>query len=178
MADYPRYPAGAGPAAEPEQPQAPAAVLNAVKLMYVGAAVSIISIIIGLSTSGGLKSAIRKAQPRLTPVQVNNTAATLIVATVISGLLGAGLWLWMAWANKGGRSWARLLSSVFFGISTLETIISIVRTGDLFGKIIAVAVWLVGLGAIVLLWRHESSAYYQAVSERKQPQIGGTATGG
>jgi hypothetical protein len=165
MANLPRYRGGqhSPPPATPEA-QPPAAIVNAVKLMYLGAAVSIVSLIISLATAGGLKSAIRKAQPKLTPAQVNNTATFLITATVISALLGGALWLWMAWANKRGRSWARIVSSVFFGIATLDTVVSITRPGDLLTRVITVVIWVIGAGAIVLLWRPESSAYYRAAS--------------
>ncbi|MGE5291673.1 MAG: hypothetical protein ACM3ML_31625 [Micromonosporaceae bacterium] len=165
MADQPRHPGGGEQRGAPER-RTPRAIRNAVTLMYVGAAVSIVSLIIGLATAGGLKSAIRKAQPHLTTAQVNNTATSIIAATVITGLLGAGLWLWMAWANKRGRSWARILSSVFFGIATLDSATAVTRPGDLFGKIITVAIWVVGVGAIVGLWLPESNAYYRAVGER------------
>ena len=30
------------------------------------------------------------------------------------------LWLWMARANGQGRNWARILSTVLFGLGTLE----------------------------------------------------------
>jgi hypothetical protein len=165
MANLPRYRGGqhSPPPATPDA-QPPATIVNAVKLMYLGAAVSIVSLIISLATAGGLKSAIRKAQPKLTPTQVNNTATAIITAAVIFGLLGAALWLWMAWANKRGRSWARIVSSVFFGIATLSAVTSITRPGDLLTRVITVVIWVIGVAAIVLLWRPESSAYYQAAS--------------
>jgi hypothetical protein len=165
MANYPRYPAkqsGKPPAAPEAQP--PSAIVNAVKLMYLGAAISVVSLIVSLATAGGLKSAIRKAQPKLTPAQVNNTATFLIATTVIFGLLGTALWLWMAWANKRGRPWARIVSSVFFGIATLDTVVGITRPGDLLTRVMTVVIWVIGLGAVVLLWRPESSAYYQAAT--------------
>jgi hypothetical protein len=169
MPNFPRYPGGGGPAnggqvERHESEPAPPAILNAVKLMYAGAAVSIAGLVIGLATAGGLKSAIRKAQPKLTAVQVNNTAHFILVAAVISGLIGAALWLWMAWANRRGRSWARILSSVFFGVSTLNTAGSFAEPGDPVNRILTGAVWLVGLGAIILLWRPDASAYYRASS--------------
>ena len=111
----------------PEGEPAPPAILNAVKLMYAGAAVNIIGIVIGLATAGDLKNAIRKAQPKLTPAQVTNSEHFLVSATVIIGLIGAALWLWMAWANMHGKSWARILSSVFFGVATLNTAASFAR---------------------------------------------------
>ncbi len=164
MSSLPRYPGGGGQVVRPEAGPPPAAILNAVKLMYAGAAVNIIGLVVGLATAGDLKDAIRKAQPKLTETQVANTEHFLITATVISGLIGAGLWLWMAWANRQGKPWARILSSVFFGIATLNTAASFAQPGDVLSRIFTVAVWLVGLGAIVLLWRPESSAYYRAGS--------------
>ena len=164
MPNLPRYPGSVGPVVRPDAGPPPPAILNAVKLMYAGAVVNIIGLIVGLATAGDLKSAIKKAQPRLTATQVTNSEHFLITATVVSSLIGAGLWLWMAWANKNGKSWARIVSSVFFGIATLNTAASFAQPGDVLSRIFTVAVWLVGLGAIVLLWRPESTAYYRASS--------------
>ena len=98
--------------------------------MYGGAAVSFAGLVIGLATASGLKSAIRKAQPTLTAAQVDNSARFIVAAAVISGLIGAALWLWMAWANKRGKSWARILSSVFFAVSTLNTVAGFARPAN------------------------------------------------
>jgi hypothetical protein len=164
MPNLPRYTGSAGPVVRPDPGPPPPVILNAVKLMYAGAAVNIIGLIVGLATAGDLKSAIKKAQPKLTAAQVANSEHFLITATVISSLIGAGLWLWMAWANKNGKSWARILSSVFFGIATLNTAASFAQPGDVVSRIFTVAVWLVGLGAVVLIWRREATAYYRASS--------------
>src|SRR5260370_6987482 len=122
MSDFPRYPGSGGHVVRPEGEPATPAILNAVKLMYAGAGVSIVGLIIGLATAGGLKSAIRKARPKLTTAQVNSSATFLGVATVVIGLIGAGLWLWMAWANKRGRPSARIPSSVFFPTAPPNTL--------------------------------------------------------
>ena len=59
---YQPYPSAAS-TVEPERPAAPPTVQNAVKLMYAGAAVSTVSLIVSLVDLGGTKSAIRKARP-------------------------------------------------------------------------------------------------------------------
>src|SRR6202012_990277 len=105
---------------EPDRPPAPQSVLNAVKLMYVGAAVSTVSLIISLIDISGTKSAIRKARPSLTATQVNQLNTFIIVVAVISGVLGVVLWLWMARANSQGRNWARIFSSVLFILATVD----------------------------------------------------------
>ncbi len=164
MPDFPRYPGSGGAVERPSGGPPPPPILNAVKLMYAGAAVSFVGLVIGLATAGGLTSAIRKAQPKLTAAQVNNSAKFIVAASVVSGLIGAALWLWMAWANKRGQPWARILSSVFFGVSTLNTVADFAQPGEPLNKILTTLVWLVGLGAIILLWRPDASAYYRASS--------------
>ncbi|HUK72597.1 MAG TPA: hypothetical protein VLW50_28175 [Streptosporangiaceae bacterium] len=165
MPNIPRYPGGGGQVDRPAGEPAPPSIQNAVKLMYAGAAVSVVGLVIGLATSGGLKGEIKKANPKLTAVQVSHGATLILITTVVTGLIGAGLWLWMAWANKRGKAWARILASVFFGISTLNALASFAQPGDLLNKVLTVVVWLIGLGAIILLWRPDASAYYKAPAQ-------------
>jgi hypothetical protein len=44
---------------------------------------------------------------------------------VAGALITIGLWLWMGWANGRGRSWARIVAAVLFGINTLDLLISL-----------------------------------------------------
>ncbi len=113
---YQPYPSSGKPV-EPERPAAPPTVQNAVKLMYAGAAVSTVSLIVSLVDIGGTKSAIRKARPSLTVAQVNQLNTFIISLAIVSGLVGIALWLWMARANGQGRNWARILSTVLFGLA-------------------------------------------------------------
>jgi hypothetical protein len=156
---YQPYPSG-GQVPEPQRPQPPNSVLNAVKLMYVGAGLSALGLIIGLATIGSLKSAILKADPSFTTSQVHAAEGLAIGTEVIVGLLGIGLWLWMASANKAGKSWARITGTVFFGINTLFLLLAIARPHAGLGLIFDILVWLVGLGAVIMLWRGESNPYF------------------
>ena len=79
---------------------------------------------------------------------------------ILTGLIGVGLWLWMARMNGAGRSWARVVASVLFALSTLSVLTSIARPSAGVTRIFGVLVWLVGLGAIVLLWQRDSSDYF------------------
>ena len=149
---------------EPEQPQAPASVLNAVKLMYAGAAVSTVSLIISLIDIGGTKSAIRKARPSLTATQVNQLNTFIIALAIVSGVLGVALWLWMARANSRGRNWARIVSTVLFALATLDLYGVLSQPKTVLGLVFPILTWLVGLGAVILLWRRESSAFFKPQS--------------
>jgi hypothetical protein len=164
---YQPYPTS-GPEQEPGQIRPPRSVLNAVKLMYTGAALEVLAVIIALLTTSSLKSAILARHPAYTAAQLHSAEVARTVPLVIGGLIATGLWLWMAWANGSGRGWARIVSAVFFGINTLDLLISLVEVHAVATLLIGVVIWLVGLGAIVLLYSKESGPFYssQAASAR------------
>jgi hypothetical protein len=136
-------------------------VLNAVKLMYVGAAVSTVSLIVSFIDIGGTKAAIRRARPNLTATQVNQLNTFIITLAIVSGLIGIALWLWMARANGQGKNWARIVSTVLFGLATLDLIGVFSEPKTVIGLVFPVLTWLVGLAAIWLLWRPDSTAFFK-----------------
>jgi hypothetical protein len=157
---YQPFPSGGNQPVMQERGPAPQSVLNAVKLMYAGAAITTVSFIVSLATIGSTKSAIRKADPTYTTHQVNQLATFIVVLAVVSGLIGIALWLWMARKTGEGRNWARIVSTILFGLSTLD-MLGVLREPKTFTVIFPVLTWLVGLGAIVLLWQAASGAYFK-----------------
>jgi len=160
---YQPYPsAGQGP--EPVRPGPPASVVMAVRLMYAGAVVSGLSLIIGLATVGNLRSALHKSDPSLTPSQLHNLQTVVIVGSVAIGLISIGLWVWMALMNKAGKSWARIVGTVLFGLDTLFLLLGLARAGAAAGTLASIITWLIGLGAVIYLWRKDASEYFAAHS--------------
>jgi hypothetical protein len=133
--------------------------------MYVGAAISLIGVILNIATEGSLKTRIRNTYPSLTPAQATSLAHFDFVLIIVLGLIFAGLWVWMAFMCKAGRSWARIAGTVFFGILTLIMIVTLSGAGGGLGGglalIPALILWLVGLGAMILLWRKDASAFFR-----------------
>jgi hypothetical protein len=160
---YQPYPTSGQPQG-PERMQPPGSVLNAVRLMYGGAGLSALGIVITLVTIGSLKSAIETRDPNFTTTQLHAAEAVAVGGVIVGGLIAIGLWLWMAWANGKGRNWARILSSVFFGINTLDLLVSVAQPHAGISVVFSVIVWLVGLGAIWLIWSKQSAPFY-----RQQP---------
>ncbi|MGO8885283.1 MAG: hypothetical protein ACLPUO_15130 [Streptosporangiaceae bacterium] len=158
---YQAYPGGAQ-MPEQQRPAPPQSVLTAVKLMYAGAAVSVLGLIISLATVGSVKSAIRSADPTYTSSQLHAAEVLIITVAVIEALVGVGLWLWMAWANKRGRNWARIVATVLFALNTLGLVLNLARPHTIIGTVYSTVLWLIGLSAIILLWRKESSPYFAA----------------
>jgi hypothetical protein len=161
---YQRYPGDAAQSREPSPPATvPQSVLRAVRVMYVGLAASLLGIVVDLTTLSATRSAILKRNPGYTAVQVNNAEHLEIGLFIAGGLIGAALWLWMAQSCRAGKSWARVVSTVFFGIDTLSVLVgaTAVQGGGL-SRIYGFVVWAIGLIAIILLWQRASSAYFRA----------------
>lgn len=155
---YQSYPTSGQPQEPVRMP--PQTIQNAVKLMYAGAALSGVGLVINLVTIGSLKSAIKAADPRFTTTQVHAAETVAIAGAVVGGLIAIGLWLWMASANGRGRSWARIVATVLFAINTLDLLATVTRPHAATGLIFSLLIWLVGLGATVLIWNRESGAFY------------------
>jgi hypothetical protein len=163
------YPAGGNQLIQrPPQPQT---VQNAVRLMFGGAAISFLSAILVLVFSSRIKTALGKAlvtanatlrsegKAPLTASQMHSFETAYIGVFVVILLIAAGLWVWMAWANGRGKNWARIVSSVLLGLNTVYLFFTVSRGG--ITTIFVGLGWLLGVGAIVLLWQRQSSAYFK-----------------
>jgi FtsH-binding integral membrane protein len=151
---YPQAPSPYAPGhvANPDQPTA---MRRAVALMYAGAAISFVSTVVaGVGAFNEFKS----------PEMFYVPGAPVLAFVIFVGLVPCGLWLWMAWKNGAGREWARVLSTVFFGLMSLQLVPTVlvrllVRPAGVTG-IVGIAEWLVGCVALLLLYRRESSQFF------------------
>ena len=152
---------------DPTRPDPPRPVRIAVLLMYTGAALSAISLIVTVLSLHAIERVIRNASSTLTAQQVHNDAIVAVTIAVVESLIAIGLWLLMAWGNNNGQNWARIVATVLFGLNTLFLLLSFVRATVSVSLAFSVLVWLIGLGAIVLLWRKESSEYFALTGPRR-----------
>jgi hypothetical protein len=163
-------PATTGQPADPLQPPAPAPVRTAARFMRGGAISSAALVIVALPFAGDLKGNV--LGHRLTPTPLT------ITLVILAGLALIGLWLWMARATSQGRNWARILSTVLFGLATLEFLsaLEVIGKNGVAQAFFAGLTWLSGLGAVWLLWRPASSAFFKsakAARSRPPSQISG-----
>ncbi len=124
----------------PVPPEPPRSVMIAVRLMYAGAALTAIGLVIGVIGVA--------------------TGEELIAVSVISGVIEIGAWLLMARANRSGLKWARIAATVLFALGTWNLISHIIGTATVTNLAYTALMWLVGLGAVFFLWRKDSSAYF------------------
>jgi ABC-type transport system involved in cytochrome bd biosynthesis fused ATPase/permease subunit len=166
---YQPYPTGGGGNQMAERPGQPSSLRTAVRLMWAGAALSLIGVIITLSFSSKIRTAIinaantanktaaRDHKAQLSAAQIHTLANATFAILVVFGIIGVLLWIWMAWANNKGSSWARIVATVLFALNTIGLIFEVGRASV--SLISIVLEWLVGVGAIIMLWRRETTQY-------------------
>jgi hypothetical protein len=170
---YQAYPTGGGSNQMAErQGEQPPSLRTAVRLMWAGAALSLIGVIITAAFSSKIKTAITNAaitanktaasehKTQLTASQIHTLANATFAILLVFGIIGVLLWVWMAWANNKGSGWARIVATVLFALNTIGLIFEVGRASV--SLISIVLEWLVGLGAVVLLWRRETTQYINA----------------
>ena len=157
---YQPYP-GSTQMPEVSRPPAPKPVLNAVRFMYAGAALSLIGIVVDLTTLSATKRAIEKKDPTLTLSQVNSREHVLLVGFIVAGLIGVAIWLWLARSCRSGKNWARITGTVLFGIATLDLLAGFGLPVSGVVHIYGILVWLIGLGAVIFLWQRASTAFFK-----------------
>ena len=194
---YGQYPAsgyGQPPAPPGERPRP---LVIAVWLMYVAAVVEIVYAVADgqwlASYMSSFFTAIQAADTSSSQVPTSEIKDLILVIALVVGIISVLVWLWIAWKNRAGRNWARVVATVFFALSCLglpelltgghlATMPSTFTTADgttiampplaLPAWLIAAGVvnWLLGLAIIILLWQRAASRYYDAVSlSRRRP---------
>jgi hypothetical protein len=108
---------------------------------------------------------------------LNVASALSGIGSVLGSVIVIVLWLWMASATSAGRSSARTISTVYFALGTLSLAVFLfefrsdwyltsgngpLSTALTVGVVTAIAFWVLRLAIVVLLWRRESSAYFEA----------------
>jgi hypothetical protein len=156
---YPRAPSpyGMGPGAKPALPDS---MRRAIGLMWAGAGLSVVyCIVTGVLTND------------LILAQTTNTATyhgAFVGGEVLEAVIQVGLWLWMLWKVQAGRSWARVLSTVFFGFACLQFILVLAR-GLAVSKVLIIVYFTVALLALIMLYQRDSTAFFGAAKMVTNP---------
>jgi hypothetical protein len=143
----------------------PRPVRNAVRLMCLGAVLTLAVLVTVLVTLGGVRSA---AAHDLAAGQWPTVMLTQVGPWLASAPIGAGLWLWLAWANGRSYHWARPAFVAFFCVLTVVVFFGLGEGGGedalpyTWADLIAAALpWLAGAAAALLISSETASPYYQ-----------------
>lgn len=155
---------------------APLPLLRAARLMYAGAAATVvyaIFVVVAQLVTKNEVISLYRSQAHGKPASVSQLNGQFVGGVVTESLLFlviAGLWVAMARLNLSGRGWARIASSALFILWTLSTYGTIGETAAdailIVNTILTLAIWAIGLGAVFLIWRPESGEFFKDASAR------------
>ena len=156
--------------------RSPRSVRNAVRLMYLGALLTLADVVTVLVTLGGVRSA---AVHDLAASQWPTVMLTQVDPWLASAPIGTGVWLWLAWANGRGYRWTRPVFGAFFGLLTTVLFFGLGQgTGEDAWPvtwpdvIVTTVLWLVGLVAVLLIVSETANPYYRAATRAATPANG------
>jgi hypothetical protein len=129
--------------------------------MCLGAVLALADVVTVLVTLGGVRSA---AAHDLGGGQWPIVMLTQVDFWLASAPIGAGVWLWLAWANGRGYHWARPAFVAFFCLLTMVLPFGLGRdalpyTGA--DVLATTMLWLVALVVMALIFNPTASPYYQ-----------------
>lgn len=162
------------PGTSPDVPPAaltpPPALLNAVKLMFLGAAIAVLNLLITLLNRDAIEARVRQelaATGELSEAAVEAAVAFAVTSALFVGAAAVGLWILLAVYNKRGKTWARIVATVLGAVSVLAGLVALVGGGGA-GLELVMTVIGIGLSAAILylLWRPENAPYFAYNSAR------------
>ena len=156
----------------PDDSDVPAPVRKSVRFMLAGGAVTVLTgafwtIVILINRNAIISAAGQK-------LSSSQFAGGVIEEVVFYYLIPAVIWVLMARFNRAGRVWARIVASALCAIDTFGaySTINSLRGGETLTVesvlllVVTFASWILGVLAIALLWRNESSVYFRSRSAR------------
>jgi serine/threonine protein kinase len=147
----------------PQRPWRPSSVLAATWLMYSGAAMSLLYLIIGAVTIVRWDHIAETFPGTLAAKTAHTMAGVAGVYVGLTSVLGIVCWIALAVLCGSGRAWARIAGTVLFALGSLTSLIVLHGTrGDPGVRAMDAVVWCIGLAVVVLLWQRKSSEYFAA----------------
>jgi hypothetical protein len=157
---YGGQPAPAGPP--------PKEVIWASMLMFIQAALGLLSLLLTFADSDGYKDTIRENSPELTADEVNTAYTLSLVFALIIGLVFSALYVLLALQLRKGKNWARITTFVIAGVSLLFGLLGLAADVPSLSRLIGIVGLLLNLGIIVLLLLKPSKDYFAARKAARQ----------
>lgn len=155
-----------GGAAQPVMTSAPTSIVRAKYAMWAGAVLQVVTILTAVVGMDDMRAQVTDALDEQGAPYTESTvdaAVTLGIGfSVFLGIVGAILWVLMAWLNGKGKGWARITATVLFALFVISFLFSLAQATTAVTLIVNVLVLIVGAAATFFLWQKDSTAWFQA----------------
>jgi hypothetical protein len=137
--------------------QAPPPVVNAVRLMLLRSAVSILGAISQLATQDDLKRRYLRANPDATTADAEHQLELAVAST---GVILA-FYVFLAFQVRKGAGWARVVTFAIAGLGVLGAVLSLGAPDPPLSRVLGVAVGLIDIAVVILLAVPNSGRYFR-----------------
>lgn len=138
---------------------APPPVKNAVLLMYIRAALGVLSLIVLLATKNSLKDQIRKSNTGYDANKLDSVVNAAIIIGIVVGIIFIVLYVLLAMQVAKGKNWARIVTWVISAIGVLS-LLGTLSNSTAISKVLTVISGLMSIAIIVLLAMGPSNQYF------------------
>lgn len=165
----PQY--NAGPRG-PVTTTAPKSMVYAKYAMWAGAVVQLLSTVPSLFMRDQMRE-IAEDSLRDSGASYDQSAVDMAVniglgVGLFMGILGAALWILMAFLTGKGKDWARIVATVLFGVFVVSFLCSFAQPNPPLTMVLNVVLLLIGAAAVFFLWRKDSTEWFKA---HKAPSV-------
>src|SRR3954454_1750167 len=140
-----------------EAAQPPAAVLNAIRLMVLRSAVSVIGAIAALAQWDDFK---RRYLRENRGASASQATAQLTIATAF-GIVILVFYVFLAFRIRKGANWARVVTFVIAGLGILGALISFGQPDPPLSRALGIVVALIDVAVVVLLASGRSNRFFK-----------------
>jgi hypothetical protein len=137
----------------------PRTLRGAVKLMCLGAAVELASLITIAVTLTSVRQDILQRDPAHWPAVLAQ-----IIIDAVAAPLGMVLWLFLAWRISRDQDWARLVSGALFCLLTGKLIVALAGHATAYARADLIAggvLWVLALAVLALIFSRPATRYFQ-----------------
>jgi hypothetical protein len=149
--------------------EVPSIVHNAIRLMYIGFAATVLDVVLSLVVLGRYihESNVAQAAGLQGAEDTANTMAGSMAIALTADVLGLACWAWLALATRRGHGWPRIAGLVLLCIYSIILLFVMFGThNDAGARFTTLVVWGLGLAAVIPLWSQQARAFYFAWRKR------------
>ncbi|MDQ6848697.1 MAG: hypothetical protein M3070_01660 [Actinomycetota bacterium] len=161
MTNYQPMPSGPPPGRAPARGAPPPTVVNAVRLMFVGAAISLIGLITEFALRNQIRDQIKKDNPSADSVRLDSLLNTATTIAVVVGAVFLVLYVLLALQVRKGKNWARIVTWVIAGLGVLGLLGTLAGSTPAFSRALGAIGGILDIVLIILLALKPSNDYFR-----------------
>jgi O-antigen/teichoic acid export membrane protein len=140
---------------------APAPVQNAVRLMLVQAALSVLGFIVLLATKDTLRKEIAKKNTSYDTTKLDDVVNAAVTIGIVIGLIFTVLYILLALQVGKGKNWARIVTWVLASLGAVAGLASFAQPEPALSRILSILGLAIDIAIIVLLAQRLSNDYFR-----------------